>query len=126
VRRILAISLLLLFGLPLVSPLFALPSSNDSNLPACCRRNGKHHCMMQMGQAQILAQGVQFNVVPTKCPLYPRAIPTAQHHELSLHAASLTFAEIISHPALHPQTEARARVSLFCARQKRGPPSLLS
>jgi len=126
VRRLLAISLLLLFGLPMVSPLLALTSSSDANLPACCRRNGKHHCMMDMEMLQAMQNGTQASVLPMKCPMYPRAITTTQHHELSFNAASLVFAEIISHPALHPQTEARARVSLFCARQKRGPPSLLS
>jgi len=121
VRRILSISLLALFILPLLSPLFALSSDPEANLPACCRRNGQHHCMMQT-----ITHGTQVSVVPPKCPMYPRAVSTTQHHELFCNTASLAFAAIISHPAIHRQTEARARVSLFCARQKRGPPALLS
>jgi len=120
VRRILSISLLALFILPLLSPLFALSSDPEANLPACCRRNGQHHCTMP------LSQGTQMNVIPMKCPMYPKALTTSQHHELFCNTASLAFAAIISHPAIHRQTEARARVSLFCARQKRGPPALLS
>ena len=38
-------------------------------------------------------------------------------------AASLIFAEIVSHPTVKPQTEARARVALDLSRQKRGPPA---
>lgn len=124
VRRILSISLLALFILPLISPLLALTSTPDANLPACCRRNGKHHCMMSTEMAMM--NGTQVNVVPAKCPFYPTAANTAQHHELSFHTAALAFAEIVSHPAIHLQTEARARVALDCARQKRGPPALLS
>jgi hypothetical protein len=125
-RRILAISLLLLFTLPMAAPLFALGSSPDANLPACCRRNGKHHCMMSMEMMQAMLSGTQLRAIPMKCPLYPKAITPAQHHELSSNAASLIAAGLISHPALHLQTEARARVARDCARQKRGPPALLS
>jgi hypothetical protein len=126
-RRILAISLLGLFLLPTISPLLALTSSDpDANLPACCRRNGKHHCMMSMEMLQAMLSGTQVKAVPMKCPLFPKALNTAQHNELSANAAALIFAELVSHPAIHAQTEARERVSLFCARQKRGPPALRS
>jgi len=123
VRRILAISLLALFLLPSVQPLFALGSGGDAGLPACCRRDGKHHRAMSMEMMQAMMNGTQVNVVPMKCPMYPRAFTTAQRQDISLHAAALVFAAIVAHPAVHLQTEARARVALFCARQKRGPPS---
>ena len=43
-RRALSILLVLFFGL---GPLTAtLQGSDDSRLPACCRRNGAHHCVM--------------------------------------------------------------------------------
>jgi hypothetical protein len=128
-RRILAISLLLLFALPAVMPLFALGSDPDANLPACCRRNGKHHCMMSMERMRAAlneSNGTQLRAAPMQCPLYPRALTTAQHHELFSNSASLIAAGLVSHPAIHLQTEARARVARDCARQKRGPPTLLS
>jgi hypothetical protein len=125
-RRTLAILLLLLFALPMVSPLLALGSGPDANLPACCRRNGKHHCMMSMERMQAMMYGTQLHAIPMKCPLFPKALNTAQHNELVTHAAAMIFAELVSHPAIHLQTEARARVALFCARQKRGPPALFS
>ncbi|HVV45274.1 MAG TPA: hypothetical protein VHC72_08700 [Bryobacteraceae bacterium] len=43
-RRLLASLLLVVFSLSLISP--ALASAAKSNLPACCLRNGKHHCEM--------------------------------------------------------------------------------
>ncbi len=125
-RRILAISLLLLFALPAIAPLFALGSNSDANLPACCRRNGKHHCSMSMEMARALSSTTQAAAQPMKCPLYPRALTMAQHRDLSLHAAALIFAEAVAHPAIHLQTEARARVARDCARQKRGPPDSFS
>jgi hypothetical protein len=65
-RRILAITLLIAFGSPLVIP--ALASTNSqSNLPACCRRSGAHHCatMVRSGAQS----GPAFNAPP--CPVYP-------------------------------------------------------
>ena len=46
-----------------------------------------------------------------------------RHGDLSFQAASLIFAEIVSHPAIKAQTQARARVALDLSRQKRGPPA---
>jgi hypothetical protein len=42
--RLLASVLLLIVSLPWFAPLAA--STPDSGLPACCRRDGKHHCAM--------------------------------------------------------------------------------
>ncbi|HEY4089121.1 MAG TPA: hypothetical protein VGM43_24495 [Bryobacteraceae bacterium] len=43
-RRLLASLLLVLISLSLVSPVLA--SAAKSDVPACCLRNGKHHCEM--------------------------------------------------------------------------------
>ena len=125
-RRIIATSLLILFSAPLIAPLLALSRDPDANLPICCRRHGKHHCMMSAEMMQAMLGGTQLRALPMRCPQYPRAITFAQHHELSLHSTALLFAEAVSYPALHLQTEARARVSSFCSRQKRGPPAFLA
>jgi hypothetical protein len=55
---------------------------------------------------------------------HPRLLSPAPHHDLSFNAAALLFAEVVSHPAAHAQTEAWARVALDGARQKRGPPAV--
>jgi hypothetical protein len=42
-----AIFLLLVFSAELIQPLLSLPfHSSESQLPACCRRDGKHGCSM--------------------------------------------------------------------------------
>jgi hypothetical protein len=123
VRRVLSLTLLLLFSLPLISPVLALTASSDANLPACCRRNGAHHCTSMTRSPQLPGSGASLSAIPQRCPAYPAAVTPARHGDLSFHAASLIFAEIVSHPAIKFQTEARARVALDLSRQKRGPPT---
>ena len=120
-RRLLSTVLLLLFSLPLISPVLALAAGASDNLPACCRRSGAHHCA-GMAHSQLPA-GDSLSTIPQRCPAYPAAVTPVRHGDLSFHAASLIFAEIVSHPAIKLQTEARARVALDLARQKRGPPA---
>jgi hypothetical protein len=58
VRRLISITFLLLFSLPLISPVLAITAVSDANLPACCRWNGAHHCNMNMQQAESSGPGV--------------------------------------------------------------------
>jgi hypothetical protein len=122
VRRLLSTVLLLLFSLPLISPLFALAAGSDANLPACCRRNGAHHCKSIARTPPPPGAGVNLSAIPQCCPAYPAIVAPARHGHLSFQTESLIFAEIVSHPAIKPQTQARARVALDRSRQKRGPP----
>jgi hypothetical protein len=122
VRRFLSITLLVLFSLPLISPVLALATGPGANLPACCRRNGAHHCMLKMQASESSGNGVSLSAIPRRCPAYPAIVTQVQHRDLSLQAASLIFAEIVSHPSVKTQTQARARVALDRSRQKRGPP----
>jgi hypothetical protein len=117
--------MLLLFSLPLISPLLALTASADANLPACCRRNGAHHCTRVTQPADSSDGGINLSSIPRHCPGYPAVVASARHGDLSFQAGSLIFAGIISHPTVRPQTQARARVALDISRQKRGPPTEL-
>jgi hypothetical protein len=114
--------LVVLFSLPLITPLLALTGGSDANLPACCRRNGAHHCMLLAGSS---GAGVNFSAIPQRCPAYPAVTTPVHRGDLSLHSAALIFAEIVSHPAIKTQTLARARVAFDRSRQKRGPPTEL-
>src|SRR5882762_4471443 len=67
-RRALASALLALFTIPLIVP--ALTAISDSNLPACCRRDGKHHCAMS--DAAESPSGPTASAVQPKCPVYPK------------------------------------------------------
>jgi hypothetical protein len=124
VRRSLTTLLILLFGLPLAAPLLAQGGDLASTLPACCRRSGAHHCAMTMEQAAASVQGTHLTAPLSSCPEYPKAISPSQHQTLAFSPAALHFAEAVAHPALHRQTEARARIALDGARQKRGPPAV--
>jgi hypothetical protein len=121
VRRVLSFVLLLLFSLPLISPLLALTVGSDANLPACCRRNGAHHCTRMTRPTA--SSGVTLSAIPQHCPAFPAVVTQVQHGNVPFNAASLIFAGIISHPVVKPQTQARARVALDRSCQKRGPPA---
>jgi hypothetical protein len=125
VRRACAILLLAFFSFPLISPeAFA---DSDSELPACCRRGGKHHCAtMAEAHQQQPASAPAVRAV-RQCANFPKADTVrAFSNTVLLSAAQAFFASVASHPVVQPQTEARQRVSFSRSRQKRGPPISLS
>src|SRR6185312_8905801 len=74
-RRMAAILLLLSFGLFLSSPLLAAASNPYANLPACCRKGGKHHCLTSMMMEREMDQsGTHVSAPPEKCPFFPKAM----------------------------------------------------
>jgi hypothetical protein len=125
-RRLLSILLLVVFGLPVVSPLFAMESMDQTRLPACCRRDGKHHCMASMSDRNGLRQTTRAFSTPTeKCPYCPSAVIAVHTDLLALPPAKAVFASLVSHPSGTAQTDSLRRISRDRSRQKRGPPSLL-
>jgi len=118
-RRILAISLLLIFGLPLFAPLSGW-SEASADTPACCRKDGKHHCAMQDSSS---GQKQQVTIVAEKCPYSPAAVANVIVLPFAPPVTSAIFAGIAQHPATHPQVEARYRISFDRSRLKRGPPA---
>lgn len=129
-RRFTAISVLLLlissWGAPLVA---SVASESGAQLPACCRRGGKHHCAMMMEAYLRLASGNKPALIapPQHCPLYPQGIPQnrTSETEATLPSAGALYADLQSHPARHSQTFARYRISFDRSRSKRGPPSFI-
>jgi hypothetical protein len=125
-RRIWATLLLALLGFTSVTPLvFADP---DSSRPACCRRDGKHQCAMASMQAQQESSTEPaFRSVRATCPYFPSsgAVP-AFSGAAEAEASPAIFAGLVSHPAVHVQSEARYRISFTRTHQKRGPPIFLS
>jgi hypothetical protein len=119
VRRISAIVLLAMFSFSLIAS--AALNTSESNLPECCRKGGKHKCVMSTDARD--SPGMRS--MAEKCPsppgrgetLVPGAEPVRQ---------SVAVVAVTSHPAGIVQTEARYRASFSRTRQKRGPPSLLS
>ncbi|HTX42579.1 MAG TPA: hypothetical protein VMD25_12165 [Acidobacteriaceae bacterium] len=118
-RRVLAAMLVLVFSAPLIAPIFT-GTVDEAALPACCRRNGKHHCMMY---AMMMGQVPGHPVVSEKCPYSPFAgLAVMLPHAFASHrhAASVRYAAVLALAV--PQAEAGYRISFHRARQKRGPP----
>jgi hypothetical protein len=121
-RRILSILLLAIFGLPLVSSLFATGTTESAGLHACCRKNGRHHC-----SGEVFANsgaGNQLTAPPMKCPYSPDAVVSVHTSTLALSASSASLITLASHPAGVAQTESKWRISRDRSRLKRGPPAL--
>jgi hypothetical protein len=89
-----------------------------SNLPRCCRRDGKHACSLM---TQPPGFGPAFQ--NARCPLYPggRAVP-AQAKATGATRIAVLRAAVVRYSARQPQSEILCRMSYSRASQKRGPP----
>jgi hypothetical protein len=110
----------MIFGFsPIVPALFA---GDNSNLPACCRRLGRHHCAMLPVQLPV---GVALSGV---CDQYGRsstvlAPPGYARAAFFSTSRTVSGAAACRHAAAE-QSRALHRISFSRSRQKRGPPSL--
>jgi hypothetical protein len=121
-RRLLALVLLAVFNLPLAVPI-AFASDPDSRLPACCRRNGKHHCVMMM-QSQPGTSGPALQA--GTCPWFRggHAIP-ANPRFGTFSRSQAVVSMVVSHRAPRPRAEGPYRISFSRDGQKRGPPAVV-
>lgn len=125
-RRLISILMLAVLGGFYVAPLLqAALSDPESDLPACCRRSGAHHCAIMGGYLRRHSSGEAAFGSPVHCPFYPqqRVMFWSPLPSGVLPFAALYFAELQNHPACHAQTEARLRISFDRSRLKRGPPN---
>jgi hypothetical protein len=124
-QRLLAILLLCNFGFPLLA--LATPTEQQSNLPACCRRGGKHHCAIQQANEHLQPSAESTaRSISGKCPYSPSTGMLAAHFEtLSVSFCQAVLGFVLAAPTSQSQTEALYRISFSRSRQKRGPPSLL-
>ena len=120
-RRSVAILLALAFSWMLILPAFA--GSAESRLPVCCRKNGKHHCMMRMESPS--ESGASLVAIGEKCPYFPHSTTVTHLKTFAPGVSQSIFAGIARHPAISPQTEAGYRASHLRSKQKRGPPSFV-
>lgn len=124
-RRALASLLLAFLSFPLVTPLVLAHSVVQ--LPACCRRDGKHHCAMagmagqQMGPAGAGLQGIQ-----SKCPLFPQSGPVPFSSKIAPPCtASRIRAQLSFLTAVPGSAEDGVKFVLPGSVPKRGPPPIL-
>ena len=120
VRRTLAIALLALFSFSLIGPV-AFASDPESNLPACCRRAGKHHCAMLT--AEVGASSGP-SIQASRCPYFPQGSgATALPHTGLLKAFQVASISIVSCHLHRPASDTLYRVAFCSTCQKRGPPA---
>ncbi|MGA3372851.1 MAG: hypothetical protein ABSC48_13925 [Terracidiphilus sp.] len=122
-RRGLSLFLILFFGFgPLAS---ALAASDESRLPPCCRRHGKHHCAMMVQMAAQAASGKPGFSAPMTCPLFPgygvRNI--ASIDALPATPAWVSDIFVQSHSPASPR--AAARTNPIRSRCGRSPPTMV-
>jgi hypothetical protein len=119
-QRGIAIFVAFLFGWSLILPAFA--SSGISMVAPCCRKAGKHHCMMR---TQTRNSSPAVSTVAEKCPCYVYTAVSPQAKLCTPTTSQAIFAGLLQHPAVSAQTEVNYRISYDRARQKRGPPTLV-
>jgi hypothetical protein len=124
VRRLLSFALLLVFGLPVVAPALGSTADAQTGLPACCRRNGAHHCTKTPEQLAAMLHGDHFAAVQSKCPCCPSAPINLHQQTMALHTPGIQAIGFVSLTAKCRQAAASARVALAGARHKRGPPNV--
>jgi hypothetical protein len=118
-RRLPAILLIAIFGFSVIGPVLVVDVSG--NLPACCRRDGKHHC------ASIETSDAGLRAAGPRCAEFPKSGAFPLHPGTALPGSSqLVFGAILQYPAVIAQAAAGYRISFSRSRQKRGPPSLFS
>jgi hypothetical protein len=119
-RRILAIALLIAFGSPFVLPLLASTADSQAGLPACCRRNGAHHCS---GMTLAATGGPAAHALP--CRFFPsRSTVPSQ-------SAPFTVVPALAGEPLHALIplapgQRLAHTSVPSSNLQRGPPALLA
>jgi len=127
VQRLKAILLLALFAASLIPP--ATNFTAAAKLPACCRRDGRHHCAML---AQAVASGAASSVVDSSpsirqseqpCPLFGKQSALPMFAGASLPAPSrLTFGAPRGRTIAVPQSASRGQDAVRQRQQVRGPP----
>jgi len=124
VPRIIAAVLLLVFaGNTALPALFADP---ESNLPACCRRDGKHHCaMMDMAGIDQDDGEAYWKSTPQKCAQFSKSGVSLCAGKTGPRGTFQVGPIVSSHPTVAAQTEVLYRISHSRSREKRGPPSLV-
>ena|SRR5579863_849199 len=122
-RRALSILFVVLFGL---APLAAAFDGDDASLPACCRRNGTHHCVMSDAMLARMIQAALSTPAftsPSHCPQYDLRGNAAPSHLAIAHAPHAVNPGV---PQLLPvaRSSSHARGIHLRTPALRGPPAL--
>src|SRR5689334_4156165 len=124
-RRALASLLLAVIGLPLITPWMLADSRPE--LPTCCRRDGKHHCGMQIVSGDQVSSAPSITSLHTKCPLFPKPGVLPANSKTAVVAIRSLVAPFDSVQfVINRSTFSRPLISNRGAERKRGPPPVFS
>ncbi|MDQ6677085.1 MAG: hypothetical protein M3Z09_07295 [Acidobacteriota bacterium] len=120
-RQLFSVLLLALIGFSSISP--ALVAAEGSELPACCRKAGAHHCAMRTNPAVSQPSTGATLSASGKCISFPTGAFSATQSVSGIPVLISSYSSnLYAHPIGQAQTEARYRASLTRGWQKRGPP----
>jgi hypothetical protein len=111
----------------MLAPLFLwlmIPDA-QSSLPACCRKDGKHHCaMMGMMEHEKQDSSTALRDSSSICPNRSKlAVPSASSFAAPP-VSGIAYAQLATQPFRIVQILASARISEARSHLKRGPPAL--
>lgn len=108
---------------PLLNP------SPEASIPACCRRDGKHHCA---AMASYLAQErsepdgkPRFNRAPEQCPYRLSTFAPTAPQSLGSSQSPAFYTSVERQLGILPFAEVRAHAPRSRSHFRRGPPALL-
>jgi hypothetical protein len=123
-RRGFSLFLILLITL---GPLAAtVQGDDDSRVPACCRRDGAHHCVMSEAAARLIAEayaGKSIFTAPSTCPRFPGSVYTVTNSIHALAAAPVDLSGLAVNPLSPSAAQGAARISEARTRSSRAPPA---
>jgi hypothetical protein len=116
-RRKLANLLLFTFLAGFLLPLFA---ETQSTLPACCRRDGKHHCSMAADARAVAPDGTTVASKAQTCPF--RTFAKLQNVSFGIAATGNAVAGLEPSPTVQAASDAHGGRMEQRSHQERGPP----
>ena len=120
-RQALASLLLVVWSFPLAAGL--LQASAGPQLPACCRRDGKHHCTLQTSGGH--STGPVFQAIAEKCPAFPAAtVARSGGNAALLKGSGAVWAALAAATWIPRQIAPSYRLTGNRSCPKRGPPVL--
>jgi hypothetical protein len=118
-RRAVALTLLALISWMLIAPLLA-PEA-EASLPPCCRRHGKHHCMMQ----RLLALSGKPGGPPAlqePCPCQPSGGGAVQSRVYTAPTLRLYEPGFVQPVSLPERSDTPRSIAVPAVPPQRGPP----
>jgi hypothetical protein len=122
IRRVLAVALMATFAAPSLALLCA---GKEPSLPACCRRDGKHHCMGRT--SGMVASGTDVPAVRDFSSCCPYRLQRVTQSESATPQVPITSSPQIPAEACVAALGSNFRYSYrFNSNSQRGPPSFSS